>query len=117
MRSRYARVSSVDETSRRRTAAAWSSADANGSISVNGADSGGRVGRGCKRALECSRVFRRNRNQEATAGLGVAQHHLVQLRDVPPIDLLAKGFVVAPAAAREEVPLRQLTYAVEKWDR
>src|SRR5260370_16369197 len=99
MRSRYARVSSVDETSRRRTGAAWSSADANGSMTVNGADSGGRVGRRGQGALEGGCVFRRNRHEQATAGLGVAQHHLVQHDHVPPIDLVAIRIVVAAASA------------------
>src|SRR3989442_16015336 len=70
IRSRYARVSSVDETSRRRTAAAWSRADANGSMPVNGADSRARESRG---------VVGRNGDQEAAAGLRVAQHQLVEL--------------------------------------
>src|SRR5713226_2814833 len=117
MRSRYARVSSVEETSRRRTAAAWSSADANGSIAVNGADSGGRVGRRRQGALECGRVFGRNRQKQPTARLGVAEHHLVQIRGVPPIDLVAIRIVVAAAAAGKEVAFRKLTDAVEEWDR
>src|SRR4029077_17797683 len=70
MRWRYARVSSVEETSRRRTAAAWSSADANGSMPVNGADSDARKSR---------TVLRRKGDEQATARLRVAKHHLVKL--------------------------------------
>src|SRR5216683_6998031 len=117
IRSRYARVSSVDETSRRRTAAAWSSADANGSMAVNGADSRGLVGRRGKRALELGGILGRNRDQESAAGLGVAKHHLVQLGDATPIDLVAIGVVVAPASARKEIALRQLAHAIEEGDR
>src|ERR1700687_645125 len=117
MRSIYARVSSVDETSRRRTAAAWSSADANGSIAVNGADSGCRVGRRGKGPLECARFFRRNRDQEAAARLCVAQHHLLQHCSVPPIDLIAVRIVVAAASTGKEVAFGELTDALEEWDR
>src|SRR4029077_16230951 len=70
MRSRYARVSSVDETSRRRTAAAWSRADANGSMPVNGADS---------RARESGCALRWNGDEQATACLRFAEHELVEL--------------------------------------
>src|SRR5258708_27930825 len=70
IRSRYTRVSSVDETSRRRTAAAWSRADANGSMPVNGADSHARESRG---------ILFWNGDEEAAAGLRVAEHELVEL--------------------------------------
>src|SRR5260370_16526842 len=70
MRSRYARVSSAEETSRRRTAAAWSRADANGSMPVNGADS---------HARESRRVLFRNGDQEPAAALPVAEHDLPDL--------------------------------------
>src|SRR5712692_4515656 len=117
MRSMYARVSSVEETSRRRTAAAWSSADANGSIAVNGADSGGRVGRRRQGALECGRVFGRNRHKQPAARLGVAEHYLVHARGVPPIDLVAVRIVVAAAPAGKKVAFCKLTDAFEEWDR
>src|SRR6266566_2436369 len=94
MRSRYARVSSVDETSRRRTAAAWSRADANGSMPVNGADS---------HARESGRVLRRNGDEQAAAGLRVAQHELVELGDAAPVDLIAIGGEVAPASIRKQI--------------
>src|SRR5713226_7316091 len=116
MRSRYARVSSVEETSRRRTAAAWSSADANGSMAANGADSGDRVGRRGQGTLECGRVFRRDRDEEAAAGLCVAQHHLVQHCGIPPVDLVAIRIVVAAASAGKEVAFRELADALEEWD-
>src|SRR5260370_29431299 len=77
MRSRHARVSSVDETSRRRTAAAWARADANGSMPVNGADSHPRESRG---------ILFWNGDEEAAAGLRVAQHQLVELGDPVPLD-------------------------------
>src|SRR5260370_26602334 len=117
MRSRYARVSSVEETSRRRTGAAWSSADANGSMTVNGADSGGRIRRRGQGALEGGRVFNRNRHEQAAAGLRVAQHHLVQHCHVPPIDLVAIRIVVAAASAGKQVAFRKLTDAFEERDR
>src|SRR6266851_8218872 len=85
MRSMYARVSSVEETSRRRTAAAWSSADANGSIAVNGADSGGRVWAGRQRALERLRMFWWDGDQQAAARLCVTEHEPVELGDAVPI--------------------------------
>src|SRR4029077_6519274 len=116
MRWRYARVSSVEETSRRRTAAAWSSADANGSMAVNGADSAGRIARRGQRALERGRFVWRNRHQQPAARLGVAQHHLVEQRCVPPIDLVAIDIVVAAATAGKEVAFRQLKYSFEERD-
>src|SRR5216684_6651625 len=88
MRSMYARVSSVDETSRRRTAAAWSSADANGSMAVNGADSRGCVGRRGQCPLEGAGIVAWNCDDEAAAGLRVAQHELVELGNAAPIDLI-----------------------------
>src|SRR6266567_3783675 len=117
MRCRYERVSSVDETSRRRTAAAWSRADANGSMTVNGADSGGRVWRGGQRLHERVRILRGDGDQQAAARLRVAEHHLVELGDAAPIDLVAIRVVVAPAAVREQVAPRELANAVEEWDR
>src|SRR3982074_2997098 len=87
MRSRYARVSSIDETSRLRTAAAWSSADAKGSLPVNGADSDRGVGRRGKSALECRCVVRWDGDEKAAARLSVAQHQLVEFQDAPPPDL------------------------------
>src|SRR6266849_2196553 len=68
IRSRWARVSSVAETSRRRTAAAWSRADANGSMPANGADS---------HARESREILFWNGDEEAAAGLRVAEHELV----------------------------------------
>src|SRR6267143_4741807 len=117
MRSRYARVSSIDDTSRRRTAAAWSSADAYGSMAVNGADSGCRVGRRRHRGLECRSVLGRNRGENAAAGLGVAQHQLVQLWDATPIDLVTIGLVIAPASGRKEVALCEVANPIEEWHR
>src|ERR1700730_67443 len=115
--SRYARVSSVEEISRRRTPAAWSSADANGSIAVNGADSDGSIGRGGHRALEHRRVLGWNRDQQAAARLRVAEHQLIDLRDVVPIDLVAIRVVIATASARKEIPLREVTHTIEERDR
>src|SRR5260370_22532999 len=89
MRAMYAFVSSMDDTSRRRTAAAWSSADANGSIAVNGADSGGRVWAGRQRALERLRMFRWDSDQQAAACLCVTEHEPVELGDAVPIHLVA----------------------------
>src|SRR6266849_7640047 len=117
IRSRYARVSSVDEISRRRTAAAWSSADANGSMPANGADSGHRVGRAGQRPFEGAGVIGWNRGEEATAGLRVAEHHLVELGGATPIDLIAIRLVVAAASRGKEVALRQLANPLEEWDR
>src|SRR5260370_1183973 len=97
MRSRYARVSSIEETSRRRTAAAWSRADANGSMPVNGPDSHARETRG---------VHFWNGDQEAAAGLRVAEHELVDLRQLTPVDLIAIGGKVAPASVREQIAIR-----------
>src|SRR5712692_10676171 len=79
IRSRYARVSSVDEISRRRTAAAWSSADANGSMPANGADSGRRVACAGHRLVEGGGILRWNGGEEATAGLRVAEQQLVEV--------------------------------------
>src|SRR3982075_2828175 len=78
MRSRYARESSIDETSRLRTAAAWSSADAKGSMPVNGAASGRGVGRRGNSAPECRWVVGWDRDEQAGARLSVAQHQLVE---------------------------------------
>src|SRR5258706_38176 len=108
MRSRYARVSSVEETSRRRTAAAWSRADANGSMAVNGADSHARESRGA--------LFW-NGDQEATAGLRVAEHELVELRDAAPVDLIAMGGEVAPASVGKKITLRQVAHALHEGNR
>src|SRR5690242_17976049 len=105
MRSRYARVSSVDETSRRRTAAAWSRADANGSMPVNGADS---------RARESRRSLRWNGDQEAAAGLRITQHELVEFRDSVPVDLIAIGGEVAPASVRKQVAFGQVADAIHE---
>src|SRR5712691_6642328 len=105
MRSRYARVSSVDETSRRRTAAAWSRADANGSMPVNGADSHPWESRGA--------LFWKG-DEEAAAGLRVAKHQLVELGDAAPVDLIAIGGVVSPASIREQIACRQIADAVHE---
>src|SRR3989442_4594761 len=117
MRSRYPRVSSVEETSRRRTAAAWSSADANGSMAVNGADSYRGVGRGGQRALKCRGVLGRNGGEDATAGLGVAEHQLVELLKAAPIDLVSECIVVVPASRGKEIPLCKVANPVEEWHR
>src|SRR5713226_6479409 len=117
MRSRYARVSSVDETSRRRTAAAWSSADANGSMAVNGADSRGCVGRRGQCPLEGAGIVAWNCDDEAAAGLRVAQHELVELGNAAPIDLIAIGSVVAPAPIGKEVALREIAHAIDEGNR
>src|SRR5438309_1005818 len=114
IRSRYARVSSVEETSRRRTAAAWSSADANGSMAANGADSYGRVWRRGQRSLECVGVGRWDGDQQAAAGLGVAKHQLVDLGSAAPVHLVAIRLMVAPASRRKEVTFRQPTHAIEE---
>src|SRR3989442_5228520 len=103
MRSRYARVSSVDETSRRRTAAAWSRADANRSMAVNGADS---------RARESGRALRRNRDQEAAARLRIAEHELVDLRYITPIDLVSIRGVIPPAPVWKQIPFGDVAHAV-----
>src|SRR5260370_37570125 len=108
MRSRYARVSSVEETSRRRTAAAWSRADANGSMPVNGADS---------RARESGGTFRWDSHQEAAAGLRVTEHELVELGDGAPVDLIAICRVVSPASVGREIPLRQVAHAIHERNR
>src|SRR6185312_14938845 len=111
MRCRYARVSSSDETSRRRTAAAWSSADANGSMPANGADSHRRIW-GTDRRLEIRCVLGRDGHQQSAAGLRVAEHQLLDLRGSAPIHLLTKGRVVAAAARRKEIALRQLAHSI-----
>src|SRR5712691_10664213 len=108
MRSMYARVSSVDETSRRRTAAAWSSADANGSMAINGADS---------RARESGGTLRWDGDQEAAAGLRVAEHELVELGDVAPVDLIEICRVVSPASVGKQIPLRQVAHAIHERNR
>src|SRR6266851_4298322 len=105
MRSRYARVSSVDETSRRRTAAAWSRADANGSMPVNGADS---------HARESRRALFWNGDEEAAAGLRVAEHELVELGDAAPVDLIAIGGMVATASIREQIAFRQVADSIHE---
>src|SRR5260370_21002283 len=105
MRSRYARVSSVDETSWRRTAAAWSRADANGSMPVNGADS---------HARESGGLVRWDGYEEASAGLRVAEHELVDLRQPTPVDLIAVSGVVAPASIREQIAFRQVADAIHE---
>src|SRR6185503_14855208 len=112
MRCRYARVSSSDETSRRRTAAAWSSADANGSMPANGADSHSWIW-STDRGFEVRRVLWRDGHQQPAAGLRVAQHQLLHLRGSAPLDLVAKGRVVAPTARRKKVALRQVVYAIQ----
>src|SRR5258708_1820606 len=108
MRSRYARVSSVDETSRRRTAAAWSRADANGSMPVNGADS---------RAGESRGALFWNGDEESAACLRVAKHELVELRDAAPVDLIAIGGEVAPASVRKQIAFRQVAHAIHERNR
>src|SRR5258708_13566107 len=80
MRSRYARVSSVDETSWRRTAAAWSRADANGSMPVNGADS---------HARESGGLVRWDGDQQPSPGLRAAEHDLVDPPRLTPAHPLA----------------------------
>src|SRR6266404_1759966 len=108
MRSRYARVSSVDETSRRRTAAAWSRADANRSIAVNGANS---------RARESGRALRRNRDQKAAARLGIAEHELVDLRDAAPVDLVSIRGVVPTASVWKQIAFGEVAHAVHERNR
>src|SRR5438445_8192170 len=103
IRSRYARVSSVEETSRRRTAAAWSSADANGSMAVNGADSRGRVVRRGQLALERVGPCGRDGHEQAAARLSVTEHHLVDPGGAAPVHLVVIRLVVAPAPRWEEV--------------
>src|SRR5713101_3125594 len=105
MRSRYARVSSVDETSWRRTAAAWSRADANGSMPVNGADS---------HARESGGPLRWDGDEEASAGLRVAEHELVDLRQLTPVNLIAVSGVVAPASIREQIAFRKVADAIHE---
>src|SRR5712692_2675551 len=91
MRSRYARVSSVEETSRRRTAAAWSRADANGSMPANGADS---------HARESGGTLRWDGDQDAAA-----------------VDLIAICRVVSPASVGKQIPLRQVAHAIHERNR
>src|SRR6266446_5583117 len=86
-------------------------------MAVNGADSGCCVGRGGHGGLECRSVLGRNRGKDAAAGLGVAEHQLVELRDAAPIDLVAIGLVIAPASGRKEVALCELANPIEEWHR
>src|SRR5260370_42481199 len=75
MRSRYARVSAVDETSWRRTAAAWSRADEHGSMPVKGAGSPARAFGG---------PLGGDGEAEAAPGVRVAKHGLVDVRQLTP---------------------------------
>src|SRR5437879_11572812 len=56
----------------------------------------------------------RNRDQQAAAGLRIAEHQLVEVGDASPIDLVAIRLVVAPASIRKEVPLREVAYPFEE---
>ena len=67
--------------------------------------------------LECTCACRRDGHEQAAARLRVTEHHLVDLGSATPVHLLAIRLVVAPAAGREQVALRQVAHAFEERNR
>src|SRR2546430_11444104 len=70
--------------------------------------------RGWHLALEAYPAAGRNRDQQASAGLRVAKHQLLDLGKAVPIDSFAVCGVVAPAARGKDVPVRQIARALQK---
>src|SRR5438445_11650631 len=102
------RVSSTELTSRRRIAAAWSRADANGSIAGHLPDTYSRIGSAGQRLLETAGLSRGHADEQAAAGLGVTEQELVEHVEAVPIDLFPVSLVVPPRPAGKEVFFRQL---------
>src|SRR5260370_36569282 len=86
-------------------------------MAVNGADSGGGVGRRGQGPFERGCICRWNCDQWPATGLRVAQHHLVEHCGAPPIDLVAIRIVVAAAAPWKEGTFGRGANAVEEWGR
>src|SRR5581483_491103 len=105
------RASSTALTSRVRIASACSSADANGSIRGDLAYRNGGEGTPHQRGFELGRPVGREGDQEAPAGLGVAEQQAFDLGQAIPVDDLGDRLVVAAGAAGEEVALGQLANA------
>src|SRR5260370_35155393 len=84
-------------------------------MAVNGADSGGGVGRRGQGPFERGCICRWNCDQWPATGLRVAQHHLVEHCGAPPIDLVAIRIVVAAAAPWEEGAFGEVGDALEEW--
>src|SRR5258708_28947984 len=98
MRSRYMLTSSRAETSRRRTDAAWSRADANGSIRDDSYVDGRITGPG-QQGFESGAPIRGDGDQQTPAGLGVAEQQALRLDQRSPVHPALHRLQVAPGPA------------------